>query len=238
MVNQQQFNDGLEKLRTDLTTLINDSLQSIKDTIISNLVTANKSLQQKVEALEEKVVGLETELQASLQYTRQNNLLISGISEDIDHGALEEIAMKIINKCSAAYQVVEDDIEACHRLSARNSDVVCRLINRKGVEDALNNRSKMKNLNDVDKEALGLPKENGQIYLNEHLTRHNSQLAFFCRRLKKNEHISNLSTKKGVVKIQGQFGGPSDTTLTWRKIAHVNDLHKLFPDLDAKIVLP
>ena len=220
-----------------MARLINESLQSIKDTIISNLVTANKSLQNKVEVLEEKVARLEAGLQAGLQYTRQNNLVISGISEIVKHDDLENIAIKIINKCNVPNEVEEGDLEACHRLSPRNSDVVCRLVNRKYVEFALNNRGKMKDLSDMDKQALGLPKENGQIYLNEHLTQHNSQLAFYCRRLKKNKLITNLSTKKGLVKIQGKFGGPNDDGITWLKIAHENDLRKLFPDLEGNIVL-
>ena len=35
MVTQAQLNDGLEKLRCDLTTVINESIQSVKDTLIN-----------------------------------------------------------------------------------------------------------------------------------------------------------------------------------------------------------
>ena len=99
MVNQTQFDNGLDKLRTDLTLLINSSIKSIQDTVISNLVQLNKKLQEKVDMLEDKVVSLEAELHANNQYTRQNNLLISDIPEDVEHECLEKIAINIVGCC-------------------------------------------------------------------------------------------------------------------------------------------
>ena len=137
MVTQTQLNDGLEKLRTDLTMLINESIQSVKDTIISNLTQANKDLFDKIQLLEEKVVSLESELQASNQYNRQNNLLISGIPEDVQHESLETISIGIINKCCSAIVVSPEEVQGCHRISQKNKDVVCRLVNKKYVEKTL-----------------------------------------------------------------------------------------------------
>ena len=67
MVTQAQLTEGLEKLRTDLTHLITESIQSIKDTVIANLTQANKDMFSKIQALEDRVVSLETELQAHQQ---------------------------------------------------------------------------------------------------------------------------------------------------------------------------
>ena len=236
MVNQQQFDIGLDKLRTDLTLLINESIKSIQDTIITNLVNSNKMLQEKVEVLEDKVVSLEAELHANNQYTRQNNLLISGIPEEVEHENLEKIAINIINKCNSELVVAETDVQGCHRISKKNKDVVCRITNKKYIEGTLYNRGKMKNLKDEDKTSLGLPSSTVAIYLNEHLSPYNAKLAFYCRRLRKNNLINNMSTKKGVIKIEGYFGPNNE--MKWRSVGHLNDLHKWFPDLEDKIAHP
>ena len=139
----------------------------------------------KIQALEDKVISLETELQANQQYNRQNNILISGIPEEVQHEALEKISCDIINKCCSAIVVSPEDVQGCHRLSQKNKDVVCRIVNKKYVEKALSNRAKIHNLNDDDKKELGLPTRTEKIYLNEHLSPYNAKLAFYCRRLKK-----------------------------------------------------
>ena len=235
MVTQAQLNDGLEKLRIDLTAIINESIQSVKDTVISNLTKANKDLFEKVQVLEEKVVSLETELQASNQYNRQSNLLISGIPEDVPHESLEKISIDIINKCCSAIVISPEEVQGCHRISKKNKDVVCRLVNKKYVEQTLENRAKMNSLTEEDKNSLGLPNSTGKIFLNEHLSPYNAKLAFYCRRLKKNGLIHRMSTKKGIIRIEGNFG---DDELKWKTIGHLNDLHKLFENLEGKIAFP
>ena len=120
MVTQAQLNEGLEKLRSDLTTIINESILSVKDALILNLTEANKNMSAKIQALEDKVVNLETQLQANLQYNRQNNILISGIPAEVEHEALENISIGIINKCCSGVVVSPEDVQSCHRLSLRN----------------------------------------------------------------------------------------------------------------------
>ena len=100
MVSQKEFDEGLEKLRTDLSKEITGSINSIKDTVIAQLLEANSKLQEKVENVEERVLVLEH--QASLQYSRQLNVVISGIPPEVEHKYLEQIAVKIFNKCNSA----------------------------------------------------------------------------------------------------------------------------------------
>ena len=103
------------------------------------------------------------------------------------------------------------------------------------VEKTLANRIKINNLSDDDKTLLGLPTRTDKIFLNEHLSPFNAKLAFYCRRLKKNNFINRMSTKKGIVKIEGYFGS---AVFSWKTIGHFNDLQNLFEDLEAKIVIP
>ena len=119
MVSQQQFKDGLAKLRVDLTQEIMQSINSLKDTIIENLVQANKALQTSVNELEERVIKLESDLQASQQYSRQNNLVISGIPAEVEHEDLQDIAMNIMKTCNPSVDLSPRDFEACHRLSKK-----------------------------------------------------------------------------------------------------------------------
>ena len=234
MVNQNQLDSSLDKLCEETSNKIEDSIKSIKDTIIQQLVDANKNLQAKVFSLEKKVQQLEIDHQASNQYNRQTNILISGIPPEVDHEDLEQISINILNKCNAPVVLNERDFQACHRLSEKNNDVVCRLVNKKDVEKALTNRVKLSKLSNQDKVDLKLPISTDKIYLNVHLTPYNAKLAFYCRRLKKNGFITKMSTNKGIIKILGHFSGPT-LNVTWKHISHLDDLIDLFPDLEENI---
>ena len=113
-------------------------------------------------------MALQTELAANNQYHRQNNLLISGIPEEVEDDCLEKIPIDIINKCNGAIVVAASEIQGCHRLSRTNKDVICRVTNKRYVETTLENRSKVRNLGENEKSALDLPASTGIIYLNEH----------------------------------------------------------------------
>ena len=198
MVNQIKFEEGIEKLRTDLTNEIHASIQSIKDTVIQKLLESNQMLQNKVTTLEKQVLQLQIDHETSNQYNRQNNILISGTPSTVDHEDLENVAVKLLNKVNAPSIVNNRDFEACHRVSEKSNVVVCRLVNRKDVEQALSNRGKLKNLNPAD---IDLPPSTGGIYLNEHLTPYFSKLAFYCRRLKKKNCIKKCPQIKGSSKF-------------------------------------
>ena len=137
MVTQKDLDKGLEKLRVDLTRDITDSIKSVQDTVIAQLLDANEKLRDKVDQLEKKVILLESAQHDGEQYSRQNNLVISGIPKEVVHDNLEGVVINIINRCNNPVTITNRDIEACHRTSQRSDDVVCRLVNRKDVEEAL-----------------------------------------------------------------------------------------------------
>ena len=84
MVTQAKF-EGLAQLKSDLSKTLNDSISELKSTLIKNLMESNKLLQGEVAVLRDTVTILVTELQANLQYNRQNNFLISGIPKEVVH---------------------------------------------------------------------------------------------------------------------------------------------------------
>ena len=106
---------------------------------------------------------------------------------------------------------------------------------QKDVEKTLENRMQ---INNYSKGDLGLPPKTGKIYLNVHLTSYFSKLAFYCRKLKKNKFVNEISTKRGKLRIQlrtqsEDFAAPA---LKWYNIDHINDLHVLFgEDLGLKV---
>ena len=122
-----------------------------------------------------------------------NNIVISGIPKEVEHKDLEKPAIGVINACLEK-PINERDMEACHRISTRSDDVVCRLVNRKDVEEALDNWRKLKNLN---KRQAGLPPNTAEIYISTHLTPYRSKIAYHCRQLKKEGKIKKNPYEEG-----------------------------------------
>ena len=94
-------------------------------------------------------------------------------------------------------------------------------------------------INNYSKGDLGLPPPNtGKIYLNMHLTPYFLKLVFYCRKLKKNKLVHEISTKRGKLRIQLRTQSEDSATpaLRWYNIDHINDLHVLFgEDLGLKV---
>ena len=125
--------EGLDKQRallaTELKGVVEKSISDLREHVIDKLIASNKELQSKVSDLEHEVHTLNTELQKSLQYNRLNNIVISGIPEEVEHRLLEKTSLSILNKCLET-PIGKRDLEACHRLSVKSNNVVCRLVVR------------------------------------------------------------------------------------------------------------
>ena len=78
--------DPLVKLEKNIINCINnlkEEIVNLKDIVIKVLQDENEKLQAKCSTLENKVVTLEENLNLLGQYGRRNNLLSSGIPENI-----------------------------------------------------------------------------------------------------------------------------------------------------------
>ena len=233
MVTKQQLDDCIEKLSTDLTgklkSMLDESISNIKDTIIENLKVSNEKLQVRVGLLENPVIDLvnekiekEKEIQATLQHSRLNQIIISGIPVDIEQTKLEATSIQILNK-RKDYKIGTRDIESCHRLG--NNDAIVRFIIRKDAEDCLLNRKNLRQLNNSEV-GIGV---NTKIFVSEHLSPFMSKLAYHCRVLKRKSLVTAIRTYRGVIKV----GVKNDLDiLGWHKIGHMNDLIKIFGNLD------
>ena len=174
VLTKKDFDEGIEDLRNEIKSSIEKGIHQLREQVINNLVEANKQLQGKVRLLENAVTKLQGELEASQNYSRLNNIVISGIPKEVDHKDLEKAAIGVMNACLES-PINARDFEACHRISPKSNDVVCRVVNRKDVDEALDNRANLRNL---DKAAAGLPLMTGNVYLNSHLTPYKAKIVY------------------------------------------------------------
>ena len=121
------------------------------------------------------------DIESNNQYNRRNNLEISGIPNNSEDDDLETKAVEVLKKINVI--VKKEEIEACHRLPAKNSKnkkAIVRFTNRKTCSRALMSRNKLSGLNLTD---LNLD-NNKYLYISENLNRYFQGICFVCRKLK------------------------------------------------------
>ena len=95
----QELNDHLKTNRVDQ---VNESVMSIKDTIIDLLKEVNAQLRNKVELLKKKLLEVEISRNKFEQYTRRNNIEIQGILSKIADEKLEDKVTEIFGVMNIA----------------------------------------------------------------------------------------------------------------------------------------
>ena len=106
----QELNDHL---KTNIADQMNESVMSIKDTIIDALKENNSQLPNKVELLKKKLTEVEMSRNKLEQYTRRNNIEIQGIPSQIPDKKLEEKVIEVFDAMNIA--ITKNDVEDCHR---------------------------------------------------------------------------------------------------------------------------
>ena len=115
----------------------------------------------------------------------------------------------------------EFDVEALHRIGKKKKDVVVRFLNRKHVQDCLENCTKISKSNEVAQEL----NVSNDVYISEHFTAYIGKLAYCCRLLKRLKHIQAYQIHNGICRIKVLAGS------NWRFIGHYSDLTKLFSNM-------
>ena len=179
-------------------------------------------MKKRLVALREANIDLERRTETALQHGRLEQVIISGIPPVVEHKDLEEVSLKILNDIKD-HKVGPREVAACHRIGKKN-DTILRFVNRKDADDCFENRSKLR---DLKRETHGL-EPGTNIYVRENLSPYMSQLAFFCRVLKRKLLVEKVTTFKGVIKIFRTVRGRSQKDV----IAHKSDLEAIFPNLD------
>ena len=199
-------------------TELNDSITTMKDTVIKNLLENNTKLNVRVNVMETKITNLEKMVYLNNQRSRENNIELIGIDDSISDNNLQGVVEGIMNKMKI--ECFDWDIQGCHRLPLRKGSsskpTIVKFVNRKKPELIMKCKKALKELDFTD---LGLPTDSS-IFANINLSPPFKELDYFCRMLKKDGLISNLDTTPTYIKIKvnGEF----------IRINHVNDLKTVF----------
>ena len=122
----------------------------MKDVVIKRLEDENALLRSRCCKLEDKTVSRESSVNQVEQYGRRNNIVISGIPDDVADDNLEDAVTSIMEDVDVIVQ--NGDIEACHRIGesdqkTSSKKTTARFINRKYCKKALVNRENLININ-------------------------------------------------------------------------------------------
>ena len=169
--------------------------------VITELIGEVKQLKQSNIEQNKKIVSLENRLDSLEQYSRMNDVIIAGLkikprsyrqavqglaSEgNLEHEETTEEQVKTFLQ-SKDIVIDIDNIEACHTLPTKSLNdkpvipsIIVRFTNRKNKINLLKQGRKLKGTN---------------VYINEHLTKKNGEIAKKARALKKNDKIQSTWT--------------------------------------------
>ena len=92
--------DSLDKLEKSIVQSINslkDEIINLKDIVIKDLQDENAWLKEKCEKLENRVAILESNHNDLAQYGRRNNVVFSGIPENVPDNNLESMVESVLS---------------------------------------------------------------------------------------------------------------------------------------------
>ena len=108
------FEDAMEKMESNILEQISslkvdvrsmkDKFLNMKDVIIKCLQDENTLLRSRCSKLEDKVVSLESSVNQVEQYGRRNNIVISGIPDDVADDDLEDAVTSIMEDVDVIVQ--------------------------------------------------------------------------------------------------------------------------------------
>ena len=133
--------DKLEKSIVQSINSLKDEIINLKDIVIKNLQDENARLKVKFEKLENRVAMLESNHNDLALYGRRNNVVFSGIPENVPDNNLESMVTSVLPDIDV--QVEPRDIQACHQIAkpiSKTEKKIVRFVNRKNCEKVLANK--------------------------------------------------------------------------------------------------
>ena len=223
------FDIELEALREENANLRNkldnyilhetDREEKIKECFNSPLNVPNciVDLQPLKENLEEKILELDIRLVECEQYSRRENIVISGIPNTVSQKDLQQKVIEILDLIGL--KIIPDDIAACHRLynppgSYFPAKVIVRFGNRKIANFCLEHRD------DLQQKAYDHFHWNLRFF--ESLCSKNEETMRICKSLSQQRKIHDYYLRSGFVKVVAHENGRPE------KIKHPDLLRKKF----------
>ena len=196
--------------------MLTEEMATVKQqqTTIMNLVAEVKALRLESKEKDKVIANLEYRVEELEQYTRMNDVIVAGLVikprsyakavSSPSNGAGEENESEedpnsVENQVTTYLQskgitINKDNIEACHPISKKDANgkttVIMRFVNRKHKMALLKQGKKLKGTH---------------VYLNEHLTKKNGDIARKARLLQKQKKIQSTWTNncKVFIKLNG-----------------------------------
>ena len=164
--------------------------------------------------LTKRVVQLERNAVTNAQYHRRESVEVNPVPPSIND---EELEMNICKALSlTGHEVKSDDLQVCHRLKKKESDIVkfkCRKLKRSVLVNRKNLRNKSEDLRQL--------RFSGKLFISESMCHENHQLAYKCRQLKNAGKIHSTWFWNNTVNVKlSERSNPV-------KIFHIIDIEKL-----------
>lgn len=219
----------LEEIKTSLNTLTEEIHKvSTQQQMLMDLTREVKELKRQNDEKDKKITALENRVADLEQYTRMNDLIITGLeikprtyaraaaaAREPSEEDLVSVEQQVIQFMQSKGITLDNkDIEACHPLPRKNMQlkpvVILRFANRKQKIALLKQGRYLKVTN---------------VYINEHLTKKNADIAKQARLLRKQNKIQGIWTSncKIFIKLNGT---PEQAKVIWIKEEHELDTYK------------
>lgn len=204
----QPEEDGDVKKSLDLLTEEVTAVRMQQEKLLA-LVEEVRQLRLQIEGKDRRIADLERRVDELEQYSRTNDLVITGlpikprsyaravvgnsgdVPEESESRSVEQQVESFLR--SKGVELNLDYIEACHPLPRKGNNtpaIILRFVNRKNKTALLKQGRKLKGTN---------------VYLNEHLTKKNADIAKKARYLKKQQKIQQtwVANCKIFIKLNG-----------------------------------
>ena len=202
-----------EKAREDDRKFYQQTIAELKNVV--------QCQQKEIQDLKFKVVKLEDRIDDLEQYSRKEDIIITGLPihrsvadvvkgesvDSLDSEGRNSVEVQVLAKLSRhGVSIGEDEVSACHTLGRRQEDgtqkIIVRFVSRKSKVNVMRNAKKLKGTG---------------IFINEHLTKKTGGLAKAARDLKKNGKIASTWTRDCKVFVKDNRG----------QVLQIRDLAKL-----------
>lgn len=227
--------DDVDEIKRSLDYLTAEmSTVAKQQTTLLGLVNEVRQLKSELKEKDKIINGLERRVDDLEQYSRMEDLIISGLEtkhrsyartaaivpgakdgeEDLPAEEQESLESEIINFFEGKnMKIQEDSIAACHTLPRKDSKakpaIIVRFVNRKHKTDLLRQAKKLKGT---------------AVYINDHLTKKNAEIAREARYLWKQKKIQATWVRNCKIFIRIKGSTPEETKVV--TVRELQDLHQ------------
>ena len=189
-----------------------------KPGVAKNLITCLQDLTNVVQELKSELKSSKQRCDELEQYSRRNNIIISGVPES-EIITTEDQAIKVLNNY-VTEPIYYGEIDRCHRLyrakpknqaNKKPADIIVKFISHRSKARILT-KDPMEKLR-ADNNARN---EKDRIYVREDLTKYRGGVLYKARQLKKAGLVKDAFTRDGTIIVRMRPNKPSENVITIR----------------------